>query len=54
MTKKHLKALAEVLNKEHASRTLCEAIATVCAGTNPAFDRTKFLTACGFGEGRGT
>lgn len=58
MTKKHFKAIAEII-KRHCDlqnidsaveETVCDIISDLSdflATTNPLFDRTKFLDACG-------
>lgn len=57
MSRKHFEALAAALaalkgitpTKAHeiARRDCCIAVAAVCASTNNAFDRSRFLKACG-------
>lgn len=60
MTKKHFIRLARLL-REHADTTadptqavdiavrdLIDGVADMCAETNPAFDRRRFIEACGF------
>ena len=52
MTRKHFKALAEAfaaVSPKGAEWRLCvERIASACRQFNPAFDRYKFLHACGY------
>lgn len=49
MTRKHLKALAEIVkgikNDTERERT-AKLMAGFCAGQNPLFNRSKFLEAC--------
>ena len=53
MSKKHFKLLAAVMLEIKPDRDIsdwqnaCSAIASVCAMTNPRFDRDRFLRACG-------
>lgn len=47
MSRKHYRALAEVLKSSNASLELCESIAVFLKKDNPRFLREKFLTACG-------
>ena len=58
MSKKHFKALAEALritmravdlerDPKKAVRELAEEVARIAAQTNPRFDRSRFLAACG-------
>ena len=56
MTKKHFKAIAEIISEHNltsyidpkaAIRSIAEELADFCATTNPHFDRAKFLEACG-------
>lgn len=65
MTKKHFKAIAEIIKQEREStpgesryeqgcvdtaNSIGRELASFCATMNPRFDRAKFLTACGIGE----
>lgn len=47
MTRKHFEAIAKALKERKADLYICEAIAHECGVFNPAFDRAKFLKACG-------
>lgn len=51
MTRKHFKAIAEAIKTldapPEAKREFAAAMARVCRSTNPAFDWTKFMEACG-------
>jgi len=50
MTRKHFRMLAEVIahiENPVERRELAEKIAADCAKSNPRFDRSKFLKACG-------
>ena len=46
MTRKHLEALAKVLNRNNADVNLIAEIAGVLAETNPRFDEKRFAKAC--------
>lgn len=51
MTKKDFIAIAAIINEAQAKgysvEWIARELATVCAGKNPAFNRAKFLAACG-------
>ena len=51
MTRKHFEALAAIVRSTSVypmtPRELGDALALVCAETNPNFDREQFLKACG-------
>ena len=54
MTKKHFKALADVIKlaadsgmSQQQLRAIAVGIALVCKRDNPAFNRDKFIEACG-------
>ena len=63
MTKKHFRAIAEIIKQEiddspecqddfnngcrYTAKQIGKKLASFCATMNPRFDRTKFLTACG-------
>lgn len=62
MAKKHFKALASAIRSQwfgdtheeianRASKTeFAKVVAAICAADNPAFDRARFLAACGVTE----
>lgn len=58
MTRKDFRLLARVMAHTKPSReaclatwnSVCEALATELCGTNPNFDRARFLKACTYGE----
>lgn len=47
MTRKHFVAIAIALKDASTVTEAAKNIATALAQTNPAFDRAKFLEACG-------
>lgn len=47
MTRKHFAIIAQALKESHASADVAKAVATALAQTNSAFNRAKFLEACG-------
>ena len=63
MTKKDYELIANVLYHQRPSHSsvidhdmqrwviMCNAFATALESTNPRFNRTRFLTACGAGSG---
>ena len=52
MTRKHFKAIAEIINDAgddvDAVERLAGDLASYFKSENPNFDRDRFLTACGF------
>lgn len=48
MSKKHFESIALILKSNGASQALCQTMASFCASQNPAFDRPRFLAACGY------
>ena len=46
MTRKHFKAIAEILNKNNASSQIKTEFAMFCLGENERFDYARFLEAC--------
>lgn len=56
---RHFAVIADILKDLGANhgvfpnqtRSICEHFADELAGTNPNFDRRRFLAACGHGEG---
>ena len=47
MSKKHFIAIAKALSESTSVAQAARKIATALAQTNPAFNRAKFLEACG-------
>ena len=51
MSRKHFTAIARAISEadmqQDARRTVALALAATLAQTNPAFDRHRFLAACG-------
>lgn len=47
MTRKHFIAIAKALKEAGTVAEAAKNIATALAQTNPAFNRAKFLEACG-------
>lgn len=47
MSRKHFIAIAKALNESTSVAQVAKKIADALAQTNPAFNRTKFLEACG-------
>lgn len=48
---RHFATIATCLRNMSADLATCERWADELAGTNPNFDRRRFLAACGHGEG---
>lgn len=50
MTKKHFKAIAEIIRNTRCVKEIAQVaikLADYFADENPLFDRDKFMTACG-------
>jgi len=48
----HDAEMSEVVAHAVRFSSVVDALANVLADTNPRFDRDRFLTACGIGDGR--
>tara|TARA_Y100001938_G_C7992804_1_gene380393 strand:+ start:618 stop:764 length:147 start_codon:yes stop_codon:yes gene_type:complete len=46
MTRKHFKAIAEILKSRKADENLVRDFALFCLEENPRFDYSRFLEAC--------
>jgi hypothetical protein len=50
MTKKHFELIAKAMAQSSGQlghKEACQALASALAGSNPRFDQTRFLAACG-------
>lgn len=48
MSRKDFIAIAAILKGNGASQALCQDMASFLKNQNPAFDRSRFLSACGY------
>ncbi len=50
LTRKHFKAIAEILNHKEADYGEVMEFVNYLQAENPRFDRARFINACGLGD----